>query len=490
MFQIIPKDFLPSQDNGNYNIATVAANGTSFNEMVRKQLEAEAIIRAHPYVTDVQTNVPSFGGRSGMNSGQFNVRLVPGHERDQTIEEIMNQLVREIARVPGLRAFARNPPMFQLGGIPSRSEYQYTLQNPDLQELYAVSIRLKDALAATPGFFGVDSDLDLTTPALNVIVNRDEAAALGISVQQIESALGSAFGGQQVSTIYTSSDQNAVILELLPEFQQDASALSRVYLTSSNGNLVPLTAVTDTAPGAIALSENHLDQLPAVTLSFSLEPGIPLSEGVERLREVEAQIGMPASMQTSFQGTAAAYEESMRGMGFLLIAGILVVYIVLGILYESFIHPLTILSGLPAAAAGALVTLWAFDMPLTLYAYVGMIMLVGIVKKNAIMMIDFALARQRSDNIPSEQAIVEAALVRFRPIMMTTMAALVGAVPIALALGAGGEGRQPLGIAVVGGLFLSQFLTLYITPVIYGYLDRLEKWLSGEGRGAIAVPAE
>jgi HAE1 family hydrophobic/amphiphilic exporter-1 len=488
MFYVIPKDFLPSEDTGSFNVTTLAANGTSFNEMVRKQQEAEAIIRANPNVEGVQSNVPGFGG-TAFNSGRFNVSLVDRSERTQTIDEIMADISREIAQIPGLRAFPRNPPPFRLGGIATRSEYQYTLQNPDLQEVYATSIRLKEALMETPGFIGVDSDLDLTTPAVNVTINRDEAAALGVSVQQIESALGSAFGGQQVSTIYTSFDQQAVILELLPEYQQDASALSRVYLMGSNGNLIPLSAVTSITPGSIALSENHLGQLPAVTISFNLEPGIPLSEGVERLREVEALIGMPASMQTSFQGTAAAYEESMRGMGFLLIAGILVVYIVLGILYESFIHPLTILSGLPAAAAGALITLYFFGLPLTLYAYVGMIMLVGIVKKNAIMMIDFALVRQRNDGLDSEQAIVEAALVRFRPIMMTTAAALVGAIPIALAIGAGGEGRQPLGIAVVGGLFLSQFLTLYITPVIYGYLDRFEKWLAGPVK-AEAVPAE
>jgi hydrophobe/amphiphile efflux-1 (HAE1) family protein len=488
LFTIIPKDFLPSEDNGSFNVTTLAANGTSFNEMVRKQLEAEAIIRANPNVIGVQSTVPGFGGTSN-NSGRFNVRLLPRDERDASIDEIMAQVSRDIAQVPGLRAFPRNPPPFRLGGIATRSEYQYTLQNPDLQVLYATSIRLKDALSVTPGFVGVDSDLDLTTPAVNVAINRDAAAAFGVSVQQIESALGSAFGGQQISTIYTSSDQQSVILELLPEFQQDASALSRVYLTGANDGLVPLSAVTQITPGSIALSENHLGQLPAVTVSFNLEPGIPLSEGVTLLRDVEAQIGMPASMQRSFQGTAAAYEESMKGMGFLLIAGILVVYIMLGILYESFIHPLTILSGLPAAAAGALLTLWAFDMPLTLYAYVGMIMLVGIVKKNAIMMIDFALVRQRTDGLGSEQAIVEAAIVRFRPIMMTTMAALVGAGPIALGIGAGGEGRQPLGVAVIGGLFVSQFLTLYITPVIYGYLSQFENWIS-RARTSEAVPAE
>ncbi|MEY4878728.1 MAG: hypothetical protein RJB62_196 [Pseudomonadota bacterium] len=488
LYRAMPKDFLPTEDTASFQITTRAPNGTSFAEMVRRQLEVEKIIIDYPGVIGLQSQVPGFGDASS-NSGRFNVRLTPRDERDESIEEVMAGLRRQIASVPGVTVFLNNPPPIRIGGIQSRSQFQYTLQNADLQELYATSIRLKDALTETPGFVDVDSDLDLTTPAVNVTINRDAASALGLSAQQIESALGSAFGGQQVSTIYGASDQTAVILELLPEYQQDASALSRIYLTGADGALVPLAAVTQVTPGSIALSENHLGQLPAVTLSFSLEPGIPLSEAVTMLRDVEAQIGMPATMQTSFQGTAAAYEESMHGMGFLLVAGILVVYIVLGILYESFIHPLTILSGLPAAAVGALLTLYLFDMPLTLYAYVGMIMLVGIVKKNAIMMVDFALARQRADGLDSESAIIEAALVRFRPIMMTTMAALVGAVPIAIGMGAGGEGRQPLGVGVVGGLVLSQFLTLYITPVIYCYLDRFENWAS-RSRSKVAVPAE
>jgi hydrophobe/amphiphile efflux-1 (HAE1) family protein len=490
LFVIMPKDFLPSEDVGTFQVTIRAPNGTSFTEMVRRQMEVEEIIRNYPNIIGNQSNVPGFGDASS-NSGRFNVRLTPRHDREESVDEIMAGLRREIEKVPGVSVFLNNPPPIRIGVNQGRSQYQYTLQSADVQELYATSIRLKEALAATDGFVDVDSDLDLTTPAVNVAINRDAASALGISVQQIESALGSAFGGQQVSTIYGAYDQKAVILELLPEFQQDASALSRIYLTGADNTLVPLAAVTQVSPGSIALSENHLGQLPAVTLSFSLEPGIPLSDAVTMLREVEAQIGMPATMQTSFQGTAAAYEESMQGMGFLLIAGILVVYIVLGILYESFIHPLTILSSLPAAATGALLTLWLFDMPLTLYAYVGMIMLVGIVKKNAIIMVDFALGRQRDDGVSADAAIVEAAIVRFRPIMMTTTAALVGAIPIAIGLGASGEGRQPLGVAVVGGLFLSQFLTLYMTPVIYGYLDNFENYLSRPRKAApVHAPAE
>ena len=494
-----PQDFLPNEDLAQINVGIEAATGTAFNDMVRRTKEVEEIIKATPNVIGYQVNVGGFGGfGGGGNTANFNVRLTPAAEREETVGQIVNQLRPKIEAVPGLRAFVRTPQSIRIGGIQGRSNYQYTLQDSDLRTLYPAAIRLREALEQEPGFVGVESDLDLTTPAVNVAIDRDAAASLGVSVQQIESALGSAFGGQQISTIMTPFDQYSVILELLPEFQQNAASLARVYLTGGGGagaagaapNLVPLTAVTRVTQGSMALQENHVGQLPAVTISFNLEDGIPLSEGVVLLKQVEARIGMPATVIGSFQGTAQAFQRSMQGMGFLLIAGIVVVYIMLGILYESFIHPLTILSGLPSAAAGALASLWLFDMSLTLYAYVGMIMLVGIVKKNAIMMIDFALVRQRQDRLTAEEAIVEAALVRFRPIMMTTMAALVGAVPIALAMGAGGDGRQPLGIAVVGGLLVSQALTLYITPVIYDYLDRFEHWIGRSSRYEETAPAE
>jgi HAE1 family hydrophobic/amphiphilic exporter-1 len=341
---------------------------------------------------------------------------------------------------------------------------------------------------------------------LNVAIDRDRASALGVTPAAIETALGSAYGGEQISQIYGSSDTYEVILELLPQYQADPSALSRLYVTAADGTLVPLTAVTKITNGTMPLSVNHLGQLPSVTLSFNLAPGYALSDAVSSIGRVQTQIGMPQTVQASFQGAAQAYQSSTGGTAILLLAALIVVYIVLGILYESFIHPLTILSGLPSAAVGALFTLYLFhllylvqfgswrflqtDTTLSLYAFVGMIMLIGIVKKNAIMMIDFALSRERGENVPPETAIFEAAIIRFRPIMMTTMAALMGTLPIAIGFGAGGETRRPLGLAVVGGLVLSQLLTLYITPVLYVYLDNLGHRFSRGGTKPATAPAE
>ena len=489
LFRAMPEDFLPADDVGRLYAYTEGANGISFESMSTHQAEAAQIIWSDPNVRGAMSSVGSGGARGGSNQGSFMMVLKPRAER-LPIDQVMAELRRKFARIPGLNVYLQNRPLITIGGLVSKSQYQYTLQDADTAELYAAATKLRTALARTPGFLEVTSDLDLSTPSVHVGVNRDRAAALGISMNQIETALGASFGGQQVSIIDTSADQFKVMLELLPQYQQDAASLNQLYLSGTNGSLVSLSAVTQISTGASPLAVNHFGQLPAVTVSFSLPPSAALSDAVNTLEEVKTQIGIPASVQSSFQGTAKAFQQSMQGMGFLLLGAILIVYIVLGILYESFIHPLTILSGLPSAAVGALLTLWLFKMPLTLYGFVGMIMLVGIVKKNAIMMIDFALVREREHGVDATTAIGEAALIRFRPIMMTTMAALMGSLPLALGYGEGGAGRQPLGLAVVGGLVLSQALTLYITPVIYGYLDGLGSWM-GRGLGRdVPVQAE
>jgi len=498
LFRIMPQDFLPTEDTGRINASTEGANGVSFAEMRRHQDEAAKILNDDPNVASVGSSVGSGGIRAGLNAGSLNIQLKPRGERTLTTDQVIAELRPKFARIPGINVTMQNRPPIRIGGYFTKALYQYTMQDIDLEELYSSSGKLLDALKDSPMFADVNTDLELSTPSVNVAIDRDRAASLGITVNQIEVALGAAFGGLRVSPIYTQADQYWTILELLPQYQEDSSALSRLYLatsrtqsvtTGNTGALVPLSAVTKISRGTQPLTVNHSGQLAAVTLSFNLPVGVALSDAVTEIERLKTVAGVPASVQTAFQGNAKAFQESQKGMGFLLVGGILVVYIVLGILYESFVHPLTILTGLPSAAVGALITLWLFNYSITLYAFVGMVMLVGLVQKNGIMMIDFALARERTEGADPESAIVSAALVRFRPILMTSMAALFGTLPIAIGVGASGEGRKPLGLAVVGGLLVSQLLTLYITPVLYLYLDRFGAWVGGRRR-AVAVPAE
>jgi hydrophobic/amphiphilic exporter-1 (mainly G- bacteria), HAE1 family len=478
LYVVMPKGFLPSGDTGQITGSTEAAQGTSFEAMVDYQKKVARIVQQDPNVDIAMSRVGGGGGSSSSNTGGLMLRLKPRSERSKSADEIIQGLRPKLATIPGIQTYLQNPPPIRIGGVQTKSQYQYALQGPDISELYRYAPLLEARLKDLQGFQDVTSDLQLKNPQISVSINRDKASGLGLSVLQIEQALGDAYSSQQVSTIYAPNNDYQVILELQQQYQADPSALTLLYLRSTNGTLVPLSTVVSLDRTVGPMSVNHLGQLPAVTLSFNLAPGKALGDA---LNEVEKTAGaiLPDTITGSLQGTAQAFESSMVGLGVLILVAILVIYVVLGILYESFIHPLTILSGLPSAGIGALVTLMIFHIDLNLYALVGIIMLIGIVKKNAIMMIDFALDAERKDGKSPEEAIFQGALIRFRPIMMTTMSALMATLPIAIGLGAGGESRRPLGLAVVGGLVFSQIVTLYITPVTYIYLDKLQTAIRG-----------
>ncbi len=476
LFITIHKDFLPSGDSGQIIAYTEGAQDASFEAMVKHQRAVAEILAADVNVEAFMSSVGAGGPRPTANTGTMFIRLKPRGAR-LSAEQVIQELRPKLQVVPGIKVYLQNPPPIRIGGQITSAQYQYTLQDTDLDELYEWTGTLLARIRQLPGFIDVSSNLNNQSPVMALDIDRDKLASLGLSFAQVEDALQSAFSSRQISTIYGATNQYQVILELAPDFKADPATLTRLYVRANSGKLVPLDTVASFTRKTQALTVNHQGQLPAVTISFNLLPGISLGEAVDRIKTVEREVRLPVSLTTSLQGTAQAFQASLQGLGMLLLIAVLVVYIVLGILYESFVHPLTILSGLPSAGMGALLTLLIFGIDLNLYAFVGVIMLIGIVKKNAIMMIDFALDRQRTHGATARDAIFDACLIRFRPIMMTTMAALVGTLPIAVGFGAGAEVRRPLGLAVVGGLLLSQFLTLYLTPTIYLYLDR---W-SGKG---------
>jgi HAE1 family hydrophobic/amphiphilic exporter-1 len=489
LFRLMPRGFIPSQDSGFTFGVMVGPQDMSFDSMADHLRQVSHIMQSDPNVA----GVGAFGGAGGggvSNEGFVFANLKPRSERALDVDHVIEELGPKFMTVPGVFTFLQNPPPISVSGQFSTSVYQLTMQSSRLADIYTWGPQLMAKMTQMPGFVDVDDqELHAASPQVVVDIDRDRAQALGVTPEQVQDALYSAFGTRQVSVIYAPADQYQVILELERQYQRTPDALSRLYVRSSTGSLVPLDTMTKMTKQVRPASISHFGQLPATTISFNLKPGFSLGQAADQVDAAIRDLRMPPGISTKFQGTVKEFQSSFQNLTILLIVALLVIYIVLGVLYESFIHPLTILSGLPSAVFGALLTLVLFHKQLDLYAFVGIIMLFGVVKKNAIMMVDFAID-QRNMGHSARESIWQGCLLRFRPIMMTTVAALFGTLPIALGYGEGADARQPLGLAVVGGLLVSQFLTLYITPVIYLYLEGLQEWLRGEHAPQAVVVAE
>ena len=474
LFWSTPKGLFPTDDTGQLLATTEAQEGVSFDALVQHQAEVAEVIRRDP---DVRSVTSSVGTTAAANQGQVTIDLKPIEERNRSAEEIARDLMKATASISDITTFIQNPPAISIGGLSSKSLYQYTLQSGDMTALNTAAREMERRMRQIPGLIDVTSDMLIENPQVTIDIDREQAGQLGVSASEIENTLYDAFGQRQVSTIYTATNEYWVVMELLPEYQQDVDALGKLWVRSSRGPLVPLSTVAKFKYTVGPVTVNHSGQLPAVTVSFNLAPGMSIGTAVKQVEAVSKDV-LPAQVGASFSGMAQAFVTTQEGLLVLMLLAVFVIYVILGVLYESFIHPITILTGLPFAAFGALVTLILCGMDLDIYGFVGIIMLIGIVEKNAIMMIDFAIEAQRDGNRTPSDAILEAASVRFRPIMMTTMAALMGAIPIAVGWGAGASTRRPLGVAVVGGLAFSQLVTLYVTPVFYTYLDEWQQWMS------------